>query len=536
MNNMNEKIKEKSGGFRPPIQKDGDEPSKQKTYTPKKKTQNHNKKIKVVRKTAFSIEDTVTDDGVYEAVLFHQSTKPWFLRCYNTNSNNNSNEKKFALTPFVIRKNFLDMDIQERWEPIKTFFEQLPFYDTEGKINSQSFDVEDNKYSIPDKQDIFNRVVSILNTYVDINQDDIDLCALMILMSYEQHKFNWVPYLGIFGDTGSGKSVLTEVMSFLCYRCGYFTQINSANIYQFLKEYEDTIPCLAEDEIQGLHRDTAKVKIYKSGNSKNGKVTRILQTPNGRKMLIFPTFCFKILAGEQIPTVKGLNERTMIINMSKGKPSRNWYDITEEDKDKFGALKWDLLKWRMLNYKSLYLSNKQSTTRIENNLKPLIVIAKGLTIESDFGKWCNDAVQRSQAQKKATREGYFTQAIYTLINQGSFNIEPVLQGQRITRIFIKFDDFWDAFKGITLATKIDFHPEKVQTIEFGEVTKNKLGRILTNIFNSKTVTKSNADNTKSRFRVFDVVTLLRVISNYYDEAETETITCKIQETSKKSNY
>ena len=121
-----------------------------------------------------------------------------------------------------------------------------------------------------------------------------------------------------------------------------------------------------------------------------------------------------------------------------------------------------------------------------------------------------------------------------MINQGSFNIEPVLQGQRITRIYIKFDDFWDAFNGITLATKIDFHPEKVQTIEFGEVTKNKLGRILTNIFNSKTVTKSNADNTKSRFRSFDVVTLLRVISNYYGEAETETIKCKIQGTSKKS--
>ena len=166
-------------------------------------------------------------------------------------------------------------------------------------------------YTVITTQELFDRMVSIVKLYADIPFDWANVCALLVLLSYEQHKFNWVPYLGIFGDTGSGKSVLTEIMSQLCYRCGYFTQENSADIYQYLSEYEGTIPSLAEDEIQGFEKDTDKIKIYKSGNSRSGKTSRILTSNEGRKLQSFPTYCLKILAGEQVPTVKGLNERIL---------------------------------------------------------------------------------------------------------------------------------------------------------------------------------------------------------------------------------
>ncbi len=71
--------------------------------------------------------------------------------------------------------------------------------------------------------------------------------------------------------------------------------------------------------------------------------------------------------------------------------------------------------------------------------------------------------------------------------------------------------------------------EKLQTVEFGEITKNKIGRILSNIFASKSVSKADATNNKVRCRSFEIEMLLRVISNYFDEPETERLNLKIQQ-------
>lgn len=500
--------------------------------TQKIKIENKKKiKVKTIEKSSFIIDALGGDNGVYESILLPEKDEAVFICCYKE-KNPNCPTKKFALKTFINRESVLESDQTEQWRPKSNTFETLPFYDSEYKTGINE---TDTKYSVPSQQDLFDRIVSTLNTYVDMQKDFTELCALMVMMSYEQHKFNWVPYLGVFGDTGSGKSVLVELMSHLCYRCGYFTQTNGADIYQFLSEYGDTTPTLAEDETQGFERDTEKIKIYKSGNSKNGKVMRILMTQNGRKLLNFPTYCFKILAGEQVPTVKGLNERTIIINMSKGKPAKNWYDRTKSDWNIISKLKWDLLKWRMMNYENQYPNDIQATTRIENNLKPLRALAKGLAIEKDFENWCNDAILKSQKDKRATIEGCVVESVYVSMQKGSFEIESVLQGQQVTKIYVNFETIWRAFKDATSATEVQLHSEKLQTDDFGEVTKNKIGRILTDIFYSHSLTRRNSNEGKVRFRAFEVETLLRVFGNYFDEEEIKKICDAITERNKKIN-
>ncbi len=483
------------------------------------KKDTENQRFTTISKATFEIANSQpSDNGLYESILVND--KPCFLQLYSPNANG-VETKLFALKTHVEIA-----DVKERWTPKDTTLEALPFHNIEDIVE---INLANLTYTVPTAQNLFDRIVSTLKTYVNMQDDFFTLCALMVMLTYEQHKFNWVPYLGIFGDTGSGKSALTELMSNLSYRCGYFTEVNSANIYQYLSEYKGTVPCLAEDEIQGFEKDTEKIKIYKSGNSKSGRVPRILTTPTGRQFLVYPTYCFKILAGEQVPTVKGLNERTLAINMSKGRVSKNWYDRTEEDIAKIKKLKWDLLKWRMANYGNQYLSNVQATSRIENNLKPLRAIAKGLSIEQDFENWCNDAIQKSQSEKKETLEGCVVESVYNLVNSGLFESEVVLQGQEVTKIYLNFDELWNNFKKITFATN-DF-ADKVQTNDFGEVTKNRIGRVLTNIFGSKSITR-NQSNVKIRCRVFEVRTLLNVVSNYFDEEEAQSINQKIQSKSK----
>lgn len=488
-------------------------------------------KPKIIQKPFMLIGDDISNydnHGVYEAIFF--DGEPYFLRCFNADRSDNST-KLFSLE-YSISSHEQSIDGVTKkviYQPKVTSFEALPFEFMETDFRDI---FQESAYFTPTTQQLFDRIFAIIKTYADIPLELVNLCSLLVLTSYEQQKFNWLPYLGIFGDTSSGKSVLTEVMSNLCYRCGYFTQTNSAGIYQYLSEYEGTIPSLAEDETQGFEKDDEKIRIYKSGNSKIGKVIRILQTPNGRKLLNFPTYCFKILAGEQIPTVKGLNERTLIINMSKGKPQKHWYARTDKDMKEIKTLKWDLLKWRMANYNSTYTYDIQATSRIEDNLKPLRSIAKGLSIEQDFEKWTKEIIQKSDSEKKATLEGCTVDAVYSVINRGLFDTEQVFQGQKVTKIYLNFDAIWEQLKNITLGTVVN---DKLQTSDFNEITKNRIGRILTDIFGSKSISRVDANNVKVRGRSFEIQMLLRVISNYFTEEETEKIRLKIEQEITQSN-
>ena len=72
---------------------------------------------------------------------------------------------------------------------------------------------------------------------------------------------------------------------------------------------------------------------------------------------------------------------------------------------------------------------------------------------------------------------------------------------------------------------------------FGEVSKNKIGRVLTDISGSKPIsrTPNGSSGIKVRYRVFDANTLGRVVSNYFDEEETEQFKQRIQQPNKESN-
>jgi hypothetical protein len=517
---------EDSGSI-PPINIDGLTPS---TNTQNRLMEQKEEKTPPKHKVVLMVNDDLfnaTNRGLYESIIYQG--EPYFLRCY-TAQRGDENVKLFSLQKMVtLKEESPNGDTQKtKYRPKESSLEALPFecLSILGEVSN----------SIQTKQELFDRVQSIIQSYVDIPSDWSRVCALIVLLSYEQHKFNWLPYLGIFGDTGSGKSILAELLSYLCYRGGYFIQANSANIYYYLKEYEDTVPTFSEDETQGFEKDTEKSKIYKAGNSKNGKVPRVLTTPTGSKLIVYPVYCLKVFAGEQVPTIKGLNERLLTINMSRGKASKDWYARGNEEMAYLKELKIDLLKWRMVNYSNQYSNGIQATCRIENNLRPLRTIAKGLSAENEFENWCMEAIKRSQNEKKATLEGCVVEAIFDLVSNGIFEAEKVIQGQETKKVYISFDALWEKLKTITYATTDGFN-EKLITNEFGEISKNKIGRVLTDIFGSKTIsrTPNGSSGIKVRYRVFDADTLGRVVSNYFDEDETEQFKQRIQQSNKELN-
>ena len=121
-----------------------------------------------------------------------------------------------------------------------------------------------------------------------------------VLLSYHQEKFQTVPYIYVYGDNESGKSTVLQVLKFLCYRPMYGVTVPSADIYGFLED-SDAIGCILEDEVQGIHKDTDKIKIYKAGYKQGAVVPRTIITQHDRIIKYYNTFCFKACASEQIP-------------------------------------------------------------------------------------------------------------------------------------------------------------------------------------------------------------------------------------------
>ena len=85
---------------------------------------------------------------------------------------------------------------------------------------------------------LFKKTKSIVSKYIDQEEHIINLIAIDILFSYFQDRFNTTHYTGIFGDNGSGKSSIGDVVKALAYRAMNTTDPIPANIFRSLGSIE----------------------------------------------------------------------------------------------------------------------------------------------------------------------------------------------------------------------------------------------------------------------------------------------------------
>jgi hypothetical protein len=444
------------------------------------------KKKKQYKKRAFSVKtQTLIAESLFE------NEEPKFL-CWN-DSNFELADKLNDLYPKTLARTF------------DSFLFSIP----------KNYDLQKK----PNAQELFYRIKDIITRYVDIPKEIVVMVTLMIFLSYLQGRFALIPYCGIYGDTGTGKTVLTNLMAMMCFH-GYFAvSINSADIYNIINTYGKGNVTLFEDEVQGLEKDTEKVKIYKSGNRYDSSVPRIVNDVLRK----FPTYCFKVLNGEQKPQVKGLEERTLTVESTKGIPQSCFEKdrLSQEFIEKIQTLKIDLLKWKMLNEKTP-LETFESKTRFESNLMPLRAIAKGLLCNSEFENWCEEQIKLSEQRKKSTLEGCLSEILQHLIENKGFKYEPLENNITIT-----FKAIWEKVPDFIEGQQDRFHYDKFNSVDFGELTKHTIGSKLSDVFHCETRGR-RVDKEYFKVKVFNVDILLKALSNYLEEEEIETLKTKIK--------
>jgi len=281
------------------------------------------------------------------------------------------------------------------------------------RLNYQEF----GEGAVPNREELFWKVNREFQTFVDVETIWRDVLSACILLSYHQEKLQTVPYVFVYGDNESGKSTVLQVLKFLCYRPMYGVTVPAADIYGFLED-SDAIGCILEDEVQGIQKDTDKIKIYKAGYKQGAVVPRTIITQHDRIIKYYNTFCFKACASEQIPQVKGFNERFLFIPMVEGSPEKEWADITREDLDRLRSLRNMLLKWRLLS-RDWQLPEVELSMRgrLKELWKPILQITQGLTVYNGLFKFVEDQKKERLSVKQDTLEGKIVKVVTEIHNE-----------------------------------------------------------------------------------------------------------------------
>jgi hypothetical protein len=351
--------------------------------------------------------------------------------------------------------------------------------------------------AVPNREDLFWKVREEFDLFLDLEPIWKDYLAACTLLSYQQEKTRTVPYVYFVGDNESGKTVALNLLNWLCYRPMLGVTIPSADVYGYLDESEAPGTIL-EDEAQGLYKDLDKAKIYKAGYKKGAVVPRTMITQNKRFIKYFRVFCFKACAAEEMPHVKGLIERFIFIPMTEGYPRKDWADINKQDEIRLRELRNTLLKWRLATREwELPEVELPVKGRLKELWKPIIQVVSGLTIEKDLRAQLEQLQKERLSEKTNTLEGHLVKVVCELYVAD----EP-----------LAFSDIWDGLVKDLGGKLDDKKPNKMDTPEFGEITKQKIGYRLREVLSGKKGKIKGKDD--SRVYDFNPEKLNRIAKKY----------------------
>jgi len=296
----------------------------------------------------------------------------------------------------------------------------------------------------------------------------------------------------------------------------YGVTVPAADIYGFLED-SDAIGCILEDELQGINKDTDKIKIYKAGYKQGAVVPRTVLLQHNRIIKYYQTFCFKACASEQIPQVKGFRERFLEIAMVEGIPEKEWVDITQEDLKRLRDLRNVLLKWRIVS-REWQLPDPELPMlkgRLKELWKPILQITHGLSVYNSLLNYVEEQRKERLSGKQNTLEGHIVKVITELHNQAKVNPVP----------FIPFQTIWQEL-AFDLDGKIDDkNPHRMETSEFLTLTKSKVGYRLREVLSGKTKVLREKDDQRNWVSIkayeFDQNKLRRIAKKYGYELVTK---------------
>jgi hypothetical protein len=178
---------------------------------------------------------------------------------------------------------------------------------------------------------------------------------------------------------------------------------------------------------------------------------------------------------------------------------KDWADINKQDETRLRELRNILLKWRLTTIEAeLPEIELPVKGRLKELWKPIIQVTAGLTIEKDLRAQLEQLHKERLNEKINTLEGHIVKVVCEL-----YAPETPLASS----------DIWDGLVKDLEGKLDDKKPNKMDTPEFGEVTKQKIGYRLREVLSGKK-TKARLQEGPAWVYSFDLEKLKRIAKKY----------------------
>jgi len=347
----------------------------------------------------------------------------------------------------------------------------------------------------------YDDIFAILSDYWDHDEFYRHVASCFVILSYLQDKVKSVPFFYLYGDINSGKTRVLEILAHLSYRPLSGVSINYADIYSYFEaEQPGTI---IEDEIQGIERDSEKLKIHKTGYRPGARVPRIRFDQFGRRVQeYYRNYGLRAFAAEKLPgdAARGFRDRLIEIQCVEAYPQYD--ELRAEDLERMQEIRNKLLAWRALNYDTLEMPecDLKLKGRMKELWKPLMQIASlvGGSCLEKMSVGLESILQNKMEMKRQTLEGRLVWVVLKAVEE-NHSLE-IANDVLWSRLQTELDGIVD----------IERKPNSMETESFGRLYKNFIGKRLSEVMDAG----DKVSNSK-RFRCFKM-TKLKLLARRYD--------------------
>ena len=211
---------------------------------------------------------------------------------------------------------------------------------------------------------LLTKIKIIVKQFNEISDKTATLLSAYIFNSYFQDRFSTVPYIGIVGANGTGKSAFGDTFECLGYRVVNITNATEAFWFRIFGTIEYGQCTIVVEEFDRMDENSQVMAMLKVGYQPFAKVPRMNHEDN-TKMEFFYPFCLKIMIAEKSANedlARGVLDRSFKIKSYKGFPALNIKEIRnpqgnarrQERLDAMNDLRKLLLAYRLLHIKDRY--------------------------------------------------------------------------------------------------------------------------------------------------------------------------------------
>jgi hypothetical protein len=331
---------------------------------------------------------------------------------------------------------------------------------------------------------LFKWAKSIVSKYVDQESHIVNLTAIYINSSYFQDRFSTVPYMGIFGGNGNGKSSIGDTYEALGYRVYNTTDPTPANIFRSLGNVEPGQITLVLDESERIDQNPDMMSILKTGYDIRKTVSRVNQFTG--KPEKFNTYCQKVIIGERSPSpvlARGVNDRILGDVAYYGNPQ---YDIkevlnpTNTGGEELKQLLSEITEFRktMLIYRLLHFRDIIPDIQVKVSGRDKELVKPSLQLFSKFSTEKGKRIYEEEIQNTFT-------TLLAIKNEKKtstleFALIPLiidLMEESKTKI-VKFSDFWDKLPYYIKGKMNENKPNEYNTEDYSTIYRNTISNTL----------------------------------------------------------